>query len=218
MPASRPLVLLAALLLAGGCRRPEVTAYEVPSEKDPDLGLAPATANNTNAGTEAGATAAPAGAPMAGASMADTAVPVAEGPGLAWTAPASWQAKAAGAMRKATYAVPGPGGATGDLSITAFPSDVGGELANVNRWRGQVQLPPVDEAGLAGVVTRWTQSGLSLTAVDFASPSGAQRMLGAIVPYNGGTWFFKLSGPAAAVGPAKADFMAFLHTVRPAQP
>jgi len=218
MPASRPLVLLAALLLAGGCRKPEVTAYEVPSEKDPDLGLAPASANNTNAGTETPATAAPAGAPMAGAGMANTAVPVAEGPGLVWTAPAAWQSKPASAMRKATYAVPGPGGAEGDLSITAFPSDVGGELANVNRWRGQVQLKPVDAAGLDGVVTRWSQSGLSLTAVDFTAPNGSQRMLGAIVPYNGGTWFFKLSGPAAAVGSARADFTAFLHTIRPAQP
>jgi hypothetical protein len=216
MSAARPLVLLAALLLAGGCRKAEVTAYEVPSEKDPDLGMGPALgANSTNAGTEAAGTAP---APAAGAAMANTAVPVAEGPGLAWTAPPGWQSRPPSAMRKATYAVPGPGGSEGDLSITAFPNDVGGELANVNRWRGQVQLPPVDAAGLDAVVTRWSQSGLPLTAVDFTAPNGSQRMLGAIVPYNGGTWFFKLSGPAAAVGAARADFLAFLHTIHPAQP
>jgi hypothetical protein len=152
--------------------------------------------------------------------MAETAVPTAEGPGLAWTAPAAWESKPASAMRKATYAVPGPGGAAGDLSITAFPSDVGGELANVNRWRGQVQLPPIAESDLPGTVVRWEQSGLTLTVVDFASGAAAnpQRILGAIVPFNGGTWFFKLMGPDAVVGGAKPAFLEFLKTVRPAQP
>ena len=45
-----------------------------------------------------------------------------------------------------------------------------------------------------------------------------QRILGAIVPFNGGTWFFKLMGPDALVAKAKPGFLEFLKTVRPAQP
>ncbi len=104
-------------------------------------------------------------------------------------------------MRKATYAVPGENGAVGDLSITAFPGAVGGELANLNRWRGQLQLSPIAEADVAGAVTRLTVNGLSVTLVDFSggTPDKPARMLGAIVPYDGANWFFKLTGPADLV-------------------
>jgi hypothetical protein len=227
MPVHRHLLACVMLpLLLTACRRAEVTSYRVPAEKDPEMPMASPDSSSGGAGSS-NSGAVPSGsmpaAPEApaGGSMAETAVPTAEGPGLAWTAPAAWEAKPPSAMRKATYAVPGPGGAAGDLSITAFPlSDVGGELANVNRWRGQVQLPPIGESDLPGAVDRWEQNGLTLTVVDFASGAAAnpQRILGAIVPYNGGTWFFKLMGPDAVLAGAKPAFMEFLKTVHPAQP
>jgi hypothetical protein len=209
MAVSRPLLALALLpLLLAGCRKDEVTSYRVPAEKDPELPMA--------AAAPAGM---PGAMPPAGGSMAETAVPTAEGPGLAWTAPAAWKAKPLSAMRKGSYSVSGSAGADADLSITAFPCDVGGDLANVNRWRGQVQLPPLTDASLPGAVARLEQNGLKMTVVDFASGSATpQRILGAIVPFNGGTWFFKLMGPDAVVAGAKPAFLAFLQTVHPVQP
>ena len=45
------------------------------------------------------------------------------------------------------------------------------------------------------------------------------QFLGAIVPVNGATWFFKLMGPDATVSAAKPAFLTFLQTVRaPAAP
>ena len=189
-----------------------MTSYRVPKEKDPEMPAAPAAgaqpAPMPGMATDAGA-----------GTMAGAAVPTADGPGLTWTAPSDWKAEVASAMRKATYTVPGEGGAKADLSITAFPSDVGGELANVNRWRGQVQLAPLGEADLPGAVVRQQQNGLQLTVVDCGgSGANPQRILGAIVPFNGGTWFFKLMGPDALVAKAKPGFLEFLKTVRPAQP
>lgn len=156
-----------------------------------------------------------AGGAMAGPAMANTAVPTAAG-SLVWSAPAAWHGKAASAMRKGSYAVSGPGGADADLSITAFPGDVGGDLANVNRWRGQLQLPPLAAAALDGAVDRFQAHGLSFTVVDLLGAGGAnpQRILGAIVPVDGSTWFFKLMGPAPVVAAAKPDFLEFLKTVR----
>jgi len=199
-------------LLLVACRKAEVTSYRVPAEKDPEMPMA------APAGTPDGMAAATSA--NSGGSMAETAVPTAEGPGLAWTAPAAWKAKPLSAMRKGSYGVPSATGVEADLSITAFPGDVGGELANVNRWRGQVQLPPLDDASLAGAVAHQGQTGLQLTVVDFASGSAAnpQRILGAIVPFNGGTWFFKLMGPAGVVAAAKPAFLEFLKTVHPVQP
>ena len=40
------------------------------------------------------------------------------------------------------------------------------------------------------------------------------RIVGAIVPVNGATWFFKLMGPDATVSAAKPAFLEFLKTVR----
>jgi hypothetical protein len=159
---------------------------------------------------------APVAAPAAPApDMAATPVSPADGPGLKWTAPARWQAKPATAMRKATYILPGADGASTELAITAFPGDVGGELANVNRWRGQVQLPPLTAAELPGAVTRVTANGLPVTIVDLTGgPAGAPvRLLGAIVPGKGDTWFFKLTGPADQVAVEKPAFLAFLQTL-----
>jgi len=64
--------------------------------------------------------------------MASTPVTTASGPGLTWTAPAHWKAKPGSAMRKGSYAIAGDGGEA-DLAITAFPGDVGGDLAAISR-------------------------------------------------------------------------------------
>jgi hypothetical protein len=206
-------------LLAAGCRKATVESYRIPKEKDPEMPLA----MGPGAGGAPAATAPDSAAAGAG-SMAGTAVPTADGPGLTWTAPAAWQPKPASPMRKGSYAVPGTGTGEGDLSITAFPGDVekgglGGELANVNRWRAQVQLPPVGDADLPALVQRVEHNGLTFRIVDFTGPGdGAQRMIGAYVPYGDATWFIKLAGPATVVGAAKPQFLAFLETVKPAAP
>lgn len=195
------LLPLAAIALLGltSCRDSKITTYRVPKEKTPAMPAAPAAAAN---------------AP--GATMANTAVTTANGPGLTWSAPAHWTAKAASAMRKGSYAITADSGETADLSITAFPGDVGGDLANVNRWRGQIQLPPLAAAELSGATAHLDVNGLHLTTVDFTGgPSASpQRVLGAIIPVGNATWFFKLSGPAALVGREQAAFASFLQTIR----
>ena len=113
---------------------------------------------------------------------------------LRWSAPPHWQSKPASNLRKATYVIPGAAAGPAELAITAFPGAVGGELANVNRWRAQLQLPPLDTAGLATATTRFTVRDLPVVLVDFAGgPDGSVHLLGAIVPYQDATWFFKLT-------------------------
>ena len=124
-------------------------------------------------------------------------------------------------MRKATYGVPG-GGGEAELSVTAFPNNVGGETANLNRWRGQLQLPPLSENELNASVTRFEANGLSFAVADFSNPqtpaAGPQHIIGAIVPFEGSTWFFKLSGADAVVAGAKPAFLEFLRGVKSAKP
>jgi hypothetical protein len=160
-------------------------------------------------------TQAPAPVAPPAADMANTPVIKAEGPGLKWTAPPHWQDKPPTAMRKATDVVPGVGGANGEISVTAFPGEVGGELANVNRWRGQFQLAPLTAADLPTTVTRLTANGLQIALVDFSggTADNPQRLLGAIVPSNGATWFFKFTGPSVLVAAERPAFLTFLQSL-----
>lgn len=199
-----PLLMASALILAA-CRDEQVSAYRVAKEKDPELPAASAPgADAQGPGADAG------GGPMAGGN-----VDVASGPGLSWTAPADWTLQPAQRMRKATYAVPA-GGASLELAVTAFPGSMGGEFSNLNRWRGQAGLPPLDAAGLPEAFSRFSHNGLEFAVADVKGPS--QGVLAAMVPFGGSTWFFKLSGPAAAVPSAQPAFLAFLQTVQPSRP
>ena len=55
-------------------------------------------------------------------------------------------------MRYASFAVSGANGDKVDISIVTFPGTGGSDADNVNRWRRQIGLPPVEEKrdGLAG--------------------------------------------------------------------
>jgi hypothetical protein len=200
-------VLLVPLALMAGCREAKIESYRVPHETPEPLppiltGEAPSAQPS----------------PGAPADMAATAVPTASGNALVWKAPDSWKPKAASAMRKGSYSIPGDGGADADLSITAFPGDVGGVLANVNRWRGQIELPPLTESDLGTALSHLDRNGLHLEIVDFSNPNSAksQRILGALVAFDGATWFFKLMGPESVVGREKPAFLQFLETIQPA--
>jgi hypothetical protein len=195
--AAACIVLVAASLLAG-CKDREIVTYRAP--KDP----APATP-----------------VPAAGGdAMANTAVPTGSG-SLSWTAPAHWVAKAPGAMRKGSFTVKGEnGGADADLSITAFPGDTGGLLANLNRWRGQLSLPPLAAGELDGALQHFDGAGLHFEVVDFVGTASGTptRIVGAVLSRAGETWFFKLMGPEALVAAQKEDFLNFLRSVKEPAP
>ena len=202
MPRSAPFPAIAILpiLLLVGCGEPQIQSYRV--KKDP-VPAAPAPAATPDAN-----------APSA---MASTPVTTADGQSLQWSAPDTWTAKAASSMRRGTYVIKGTDNTEAELAITAFPGDVGGDLANVNRWRAQLALAPIAESDLARDLSRFTANGLNIAVVDIAGQNG-QRVLGAIVPYSGATWFFKLTGPDALVTREKPTFLAYLQTIKAPQP
>ncbi|HQY05568.1 MAG TPA: hypothetical protein PLQ52_05855 [Lacunisphaera sp.] len=206
----RPLAcVVLVLLVSGGCRDREITAYRAP--KDPVAALPDPAASG-----ELPADHPPVGNQTGGdATMANTAVPTGSD-SLTWTAPAHWTAKPVGPMRKGSYAIKGDD-AEADLSVTAFPGDTGGLLANINRWRGQISLPPLASDQLNANLTHLDIGTLHVEVVDFVGTANGTptRILGAVVPHGSETWFFKLLGPDPVVAREKAAFLEFLRTVRP---
>jgi len=196
-------------LAVAGCRDREITSYKAPKDAPPPAQPAAAASNGQM----------PAdhppignGTPAAtGSDMANTAMPTASGTALAWTAPSNWTPKALGTMRKGSYAIKGEG-VDADLSIIALPGATGGLEANLNRWRGQVGLAPLSGQEVLAAVEKFEANGLQFTVVDYAG--NGSRLIGAIVPYQGNSWFFKLMGPDALVVGQKIAFFGFLHTVK----
>lgn len=66
-----------------------------------------------------------------------------------WTLPPGWSDGPASGMRFATLKV----NDEVELAVTRLDGDGGGLAANVNRWRGQLGLPPLPEAEVAALET-----------------------------------------------------------------
>ena len=136
------------------------------------------------------------------------------GNGVSWELPEGWKVDDKPApMRVATILIPAEPKPL-QLTVTRFPGDVGGTLANINRWRGQVGLPPVGEADLPKQLKEVETAGGKASVADLNNPSNKQRLIGVILPGGEQTWFFKLQGPTDAVEPHKEKLMTFLKSVK----
>lgn len=205
------LLSLGALALTACKPEPEIQTYSVPKESSaprPSMTAAADANPNMSPTTPTG--------PTGGADGGMTATPgmVAQVSGFktpAWQAPNAWQAKAPGSVRKGSWDVPGENGSA-DMSITVFPGDVGGDLANVNRWRRELQLPPIQEAQLQSIMQHIDLPAGHAHLVFLEGPEG-QSTHGAIVPQGNGTWFFKMKGDSEIVQQQKQTFLNFLNTV-----
>ncbi|HLO67438.1 MAG TPA: hypothetical protein VK188_10500 [Holophaga sp.] len=133
---------------------------------------------------------------------------------LKWTLPKGWTETAGGGMRFATLNPPGPGKI--EVSVVTLPGSAGGELANVNRWRGQIGLEPLDDKALAAARKTVKSKAGPVALFDFTSQGQAQtRMIvGSLTAKDGNTWFLKLVGDAAPVGKASSDFTRYLESLR----
>lgn len=218
---STQTLVVAAVLLSAGCKDREISAYRIPKEPAPAASAPRLAAPSSQqlpdghppiGGDAAGSMPAPAANDSGMGSLPSSAV--AAGNALTWTAPAHWQAKAPGMVRKGSFTVVGEAGANGDLGITAFPGDTGGLHANVNRWRGQIGLAPAGNAEIEAGIEHLDVNGLHIDFVELLGPQGI-RLLGAIVPFNQETWFFKLTGPDALIAKERAAFREFIQTVKP---
>jgi hypothetical protein len=196
-------VVTAALIwLAPACRRDEITYARVPKS---ETAAAPA-------GSGGGP---PPGMPGAMPSADVPAPPAPAGSSaLRWELPKGWTESTASGMRYATLK-PSVAGKI-DVSVVVLPGPAGGELANVNRWRGQIGLPPVDEPALAAARKAIQTRAGTVSLYDFTSEGQAKtRMIaGLLAAADGNSWFVKMVGDAGPVGTARPDFLHLLETLR----
>ena len=218
------------LILAVGCDRPEPVTYKIPNEdrqssegSTAQPGPPRADGEAAGSGTPAATNREVAAAPTTPTAPVDPATgnnmrvlpgmqEAADAAGaIRYSAPEGWQEYPASGIRKANFRIAGETGSA-ELAVTVFPGDVGGTLANVNRWRGQIGLDPIDAAGLDATAESYPISDHAGTLVRLEGPEAS--ILGALLPFHGFTWFFKLQGDVGVVAEQDASMRRFLDSVR----
>ncbi len=196
IPIVRATAFAAVALALGACKRDEVSHYQVPKESAaPGMGGM--------------------GGPPPGMAGEVPPPPRPSGGGaLAWTLPKAWAETHGGdAMRFATLKPPVDGRI--DVSVVVLPGTAGGELANVNRWRGQIGLPPLDDAGLSKVRRDVATKAGRVSLYDFTSEGQTRtRLIAGLAVVEGNSWFLKMMGDERAVGAARPDFLRLVESLR----
>jgi len=189
------LVCLAAAL--AGCGRNEPQVYRVAKEQTP-------------------VDAAPPGLPAGHPDTSGAA------PKLQWKLPAGWEEVPPGQIRAASFRVAGTGGKPADVSVVPLPGEAGSDLDNVNRWRGQVGLPPVAAEELPKLIQTVEIAHQQAPLYEQAGPvpgsSETNRILAAVLRRDGIAWFFKMTGDDALVAQQKPQFVQFLNSLNLAAP
>ncbi len=138
------------------------------------------------------------------------AAPAAPVPTAAPKLPAGWTVLEPGPMQMGKFAVPAQGEAKAEVSVSVFPSDTGGAISNVRRWRGQLGLPEVADAELLAAAKPLDGATAGATLVDLQNEG--KSLVAAVVPREGRWFFYKLLGDAPAVSAARESFLSFAKT------
>jgi hypothetical protein len=133
-------------------------------------------------------------------------------------APSGWVQMTPGPMQQALFTVKGSDAQQAQVSVVTLAGAAGGELDNVNRWRGQAKLDPIKAEDLKALTEDVEIAGAPGHLFDLgsaaASGEGGIRILAAILQREGNSWFFKMMGNAALVQEQKTTFKEFLKGIR----
>lgn len=165
-------------------------------------------------------------APIGTASTAQAGPGETQPAAVGWDVPQGWVADPnPSAMAVAIFQVPDPRGEV-RVSVTSLSGQAGGILDNINRWRAQVGLGPIEaiqNQPMTQIQTPQFLAGLLDLALPKSNEGEApgpaarfERILILMIPRQeeDRTWFFKMTGPGEAVGEHKQDFVGFVESVR----
>ena len=128
--------------------------------------------------------------------------------------PESWDLATPFGPEKARFSISEGLIGSANVSMTVLQGDGGGMLGNVNRWRGQLGLEPVEEKDLEDLLKPVGALGEEARLVDFTGTSKRsqleERLIGVIAPQGELTWFYKLMGTPDLVEKSQEEFLGYL--------
>ena len=130
--------------------------------------------------------------------------------------PAAWvKEEPANNMRKAQYKIPDKEKKGGDGQLAVFYFGNRNDMLNDNlkRWAQQMgHDDPKAEVIQGTCKVHLVDLKGTYTGDNQQGPQENQRMLAAVVEAEDGPWYFKITGPAATVGPWKDEVVKMLKT------
>jgi len=131
-----------------------------------------------------------------------------------WTVPAGWEVLAPTTIRKGNFQITEGSGKV-EVTVTAFPGDVGGLAANVNRWRRQIGLPPLDDQALMQSIELIDVDGREAYYVNLLNMDAPDSpgILGAVIPRDSRTWFVKMVGSQPILAQQPTALKEFLSSI-----
>jgi hypothetical protein len=132
-------------------------------------------------------------------------------------APDGWVASKGSSMRVASFSVAGPDGTSVDVSVVLLGGDAGSVFENVNRWRAQLQLPPLSSAddpalGKKEQIPAGEAFISHMTSTELVHEGKKAAIGAAILKRSGKTWFFKITGEASLVQANLDKFDSFVRS------
>jgi hypothetical protein len=180
-------ILVCVPLFLAACNNDRIEVYRIPKE-------------NQNVALERG-----------------SLVPPAPEHSAKWVKPDEWSEQPVSKMRLGSFKVAGPNSTSADVSVVAFPGDAGGLVPNINRWRGQLELPPMEEQQMRQMVQQIEVQGAPVYFVDLQTAENSSkpsRILGAVLERSDRTWFVKMTGPPALLESQRQKFFDFVESFR----
>jgi hypothetical protein len=140
-------------------------------------------------------------------------LPVKEKNNFTWDAPGNWIIKENNSFSLASYEIPYQNDSA-DLSITKFSGDAGGVLANVNRWRRQLDLEPqtLKEINATSIIGSSMIGNFSVYKI--INEQQRQAFLCAILPYANSTIFIKLKSGIITTNALEKKFLDFCSSFK----
>jgi hypothetical protein len=130
---------------------------------------------------------------------------------VAYDTPDGWKAGRTDEFRQAAFTAT-DGGKSVEITVIPLGQGSGTLLENVNRWRGQLELPETTAAELAKITKKVETLGVSGSYVELVGPSAT--ILGVVAEAGGRIWFVKLSGDSELAQREKPKFEAFVKSLR----
>lgn len=133
--------------------------------------------------------------------------------------PKNWQEIEAGFMRQALFKLKDEAKESWECSISFLPGESGSEIANINRWRKQIQLAPIKEEDINSFQSSYNTKLGKATVFSFLSDGqNSLAIVVAIFKEEKGKHFFKMQGKNQLVQQEQANFFKFLDKLEKLDP
>lgn len=129
-----------------------------------------------------------------------------------WTAPSHWEVQPASGFRLASYHVH-KGEQDVDISFSKLAGDGGGVLANINRWRGQLNLNAISEKELGSVLKTVTINSINFQLVKLVNTQENTAMTVAMFNHGNFLYFIKAMGSTTLVKETVPDLVSVLESI-----